>query len=45
MLAYTIYLSFAGALILALWPRAWNASARVFALLTALSGLAVAIAG
>ena len=45
MLAYTIYLSFAGALILALWPRAWNAFARVFALLIALSGLAVAIAG
>jgi NADH-quinone oxidoreductase subunit M len=45
MLAYTIYLSFAGALILALWPRAWNAGARVFALLVALSGLAVALIG
>ncbi len=45
MLAYTIYLSFAGALVLALWPRAWNAGARVFALVVALSGLAVALIG
>jgi NADH-quinone oxidoreductase subunit M len=45
MLAYTIYLSFAGALILALAPKAGSAFARVFALLIALAGLAVALAG
>jgi NADH-quinone oxidoreductase subunit M len=45
MLAYTIYLSFAGVLALAVWPRAWNAAARVFALLIALGGLAIALAG
>jgi NADH-quinone oxidoreductase subunit M len=45
MLAYTIYLSFAGALVLALWPREWARAARVFALLVALGGLAVAFAG
>ena len=45
MLALTIYLSFAGALVLALFPRAWGRTARVFALLVALCGLAVAFAG
>ena len=45
MLAYTIYLSFAGVVALGLWPRSWAASARVFALLIALAGLAVALAG
>jgi len=45
MLAYTIYLSFAGALVLAVWPRAWNTVARVFALLVAIAGLAAALFG
>lgn len=45
MLAWTIYLSFAGVLALALWPRVWYASARVFALLIALAGLVVGFAG
>lgn len=45
MLAYTIYLSFAGALILALFPKALQRSARVFALLVALAGLAIALIG
>ncbi|MFC5863017.1 NuoM family protein [Acidicapsa dinghuensis] len=45
MLAYTIYLSFAGALILALFPKALQSSARVFALLVALAGLAIALIG
>jgi NADH-quinone oxidoreductase subunit M len=43
MLAYTIYLSFAGTLVLAAWPRAWNAAARIFALLVALAGLGIAL--
>jgi len=45
MLAYTIYLSFAGALLLAVLPKRWHAAARVIALLVALCGLAVALAG
>ena len=45
MLAYTIYLSFAGALVLALLPRSAERFARVFALLVALAGLGVAFAG
>ncbi|WP_263357401.1 complex I subunit 4 family protein [Acidicapsa ligni] len=45
MLAYTIYLSFAGALILALLPRVPASFARVLALFFALGGLAVAVAG
>ena len=45
MLAYTIYLSFAGALVLALLPRAAAKFARIFALLVAVAGLAVALAG
>ena len=45
MLAYTIYLSFAGALVLSVLPRTWARSARIFALLVALCGLAVALAG
>lgn len=43
MLAFTIYLSFAGALLLAVMPAAWARAARVFALLVALAGLAVAL--
>jgi NADH-quinone oxidoreductase subunit M len=45
MLAYTIYLSFAGALLLALLPRVFVRSARVFALAVAVAGLAVAAIG
>lgn len=45
MLAYTIYLSFAGALLLAFFPKALQRSARVFALLVALGGLAIALIG
>jgi len=45
MLAVPIYLSFAGAFVLALLPRAWARAARVFALVIALGGLAVALAG
>jgi NADH-quinone oxidoreductase subunit M len=45
MLAYTIYLSFAGALVLALLPKAAAPFTRVFALLVALGGLAVALVG
>jgi len=45
MLAYTIYLSFAGALALAVLPRAGSQFARVFALLVAIAGLAVGLAG
>jgi len=45
MLALTIYISFAGALVLAMLPRASATVARVFALAVALSGLAVALAG
>jgi NADH-quinone oxidoreductase subunit M len=42
MLAYTIYISFAGALLLALLPKAGAAIARAIALLVALGGLALA---
>jgi NADH-quinone oxidoreductase subunit M len=45
MLAYTIYLSFAGALLLAVWPRTLARTARVLALLVAIGGLAIALAG
>jgi len=45
MLALTIYLSFAGALVLALWPKGWARAARIFALIVALSGLAVGLIG
>jgi NADH-quinone oxidoreductase subunit M len=44
MLAYTIYISFAGALLLALMPRVAAGFARVFALLVAVAGLAVGLA-
>jgi NADH-quinone oxidoreductase subunit M len=45
MLAWTIYLSFAGALIEALLPKGRNALARWFALAIALCGLALAVEG
>jgi NADH-quinone oxidoreductase subunit M len=45
MLALTIYLSFAGVLVLAWMPRGLARAARVVALLFALSGLGVALAG
>lgn len=45
MLAFTIYLSFAGALLLAIMPPQWARSARIFTLLVALAGLAVALTG
>ena len=45
MLAYTIYLSFAGALVLAFLPRAWNGAARCFALTVAIAGLIIASFG
>jgi len=45
MFAVPIYLSFAGAFVLALLPRAWARAARVFALVIAIGGLAVAVAG
>jgi NADH-quinone oxidoreductase subunit M len=45
MLAWTIYLSFAGALILALLPKGKNGLARWLALAVAVAGLAVAVAG
>ena len=45
MLAWTIYLSFAGALVLALLPKGKNALARWLALAVAVAGLAVAVAG
>jgi NADH-quinone oxidoreductase subunit M len=44
MLAYTIYLSFAGAFVLAFWPKSGARAARVFALVVALAGLLVALA-
>ena len=43
MLAYTIYLSFAGALVLAFWPKAGARAARVFALVVALIGMVIAL--
>ena len=45
MLAWTIYISFAGALVLALLPKGNAALARWFALAVAAAGLAIAIAG
>ena len=45
MLAWTIYLSFAGALIEALLPKGKPVLARWFALLIAVAGLALAISG
>ena len=45
MLAYTIYLSFAGALLLAVLPRSLSRAARVIALVVAVAGLGVALAG
>jgi NADH-quinone oxidoreductase subunit M len=45
MLAFTIYLSFAGALLLALLPKGNNALARWLALAVAAGGLALGLAG
>jgi NADH-quinone oxidoreductase subunit M len=45
MLAWTIYLSFAGALILALLPKGKNGLARWLALAVAVGGLALAVQG
>ena len=45
MLAWTIYLSFAGALVLALLPRGNAALARWFALIVSVVGLAIAAVG
>ncbi len=45
MLAWTIYLSFAGALVEALLPKGKNALARWIALAVALAGLALAVQG
>jgi NADH-quinone oxidoreductase subunit M len=45
MLAWTIYISFAGALVLALLPKGNAALARWFALAVAVAGLAIAVAG
>jgi len=45
MLAWTIYLSFAGALVLVLLPRSRPALSRWFALAVAVAGLAVAVQG
>ena len=45
MLAWTIYLSFAGALVLALVPKGKPALARWLALAVAVAGLALAVAG
>jgi NADH-quinone oxidoreductase subunit M len=45
MLAWTIYLSFAGALLLALLPKGRNALARWLALTVAVTGLALAAQG
>lgn len=45
MLAWTIYLSFAGALVQALLPKGRNELARWLALATAVAGLVLAIAG
>jgi NADH-quinone oxidoreductase subunit M len=45
MLAFTIYVSFAGVLLLALLPRSVARAARVIALLFALAGLGVALSG
>jgi NADH-quinone oxidoreductase subunit M len=45
MLAWAIYLSFAGALIEAMLPKGKHALARWFALVVALAGLAIALVG
>ncbi len=45
MLAWTIYISFAGALVLALLPKGNAALARWIALVVAVAGLAIAVAG
>ncbi len=45
MLAWTIYISFAGALVLALLPKGSAALARWFALAVAATGFAIAVAG
>ena len=45
MLAWTIYISFFGVVISTLLPRDNALAARVVALLTALGGLAIALAG
>ncbi len=45
MLAWVIYISFAGALVEALLPRGKNSAARWFALAVAAAGLALAVAG
>jgi len=45
MLAWTIYISFAGALVLALLPKGNAALARWFALAVAVTGFAIAVAG
>jgi NADH-quinone oxidoreductase subunit M len=45
MLAWTIYLSFAGVVALMLWPRAGAGVARWLALVTALAGLVVGLVG
>lgn len=45
MLAWTIYISFAGALLLMLWPRRFAQSAKVVALVVALLGAGFALMG
>jgi NADH-quinone oxidoreductase subunit M len=45
MLAWTIYLSFAGALLEALMPKGKNSLARWFALIVAVAGLAIGVNG
>jgi NADH-quinone oxidoreductase subunit M len=45
MLAWTIYLSFAGALVEALMPRRFASLARCFALAVSIAGLALAVGG
>ncbi|WP_058185900.1 complex I subunit 4 family protein [Terracidiphilus gabretensis] len=45
MLAWTIYLSFAGALVEALLPKGKSALARAVALMVALTGLVIAVTG
>ncbi|MHB1699893.1 MAG: complex I subunit 4 family protein [Acidobacteriaceae bacterium] len=45
MLAWTIYISFFGVLALLLLPKGYPGAARVLALLTAVAGLAVTLAG
>jgi len=45
LLAYTIYLSFAGSLVLAVLPKGKPALARWLALAVAIAGLALAVQG